>query len=65
MREAKLFYVPDGLDFGITWPLVQTGKWAPPGYIREWLLSLFDTWPVELVMVALDSNNFVLSNLGP
>lgn len=51
MRMAGLIEVPDGLDFGVIWPLYQAAKVVHTRDIREWVLDFFNDWPLELVLV--------------
>lgn len=51
MRQVGLFQIYGGGDFGILWPLVIAGIWAPEGVIREWLRDLLNNWPREGMLV--------------
>jgi hypothetical protein len=51
MRQIGLFQVYDGGDFGILWPLVIAGIWAPEGIIRDWMQDLLNNWPREGMLV--------------
>jgi len=53
MRQLGLFEVHDGGDYGILWPLVIAGKWAPQGEIRTWILDLLNNWPREGMIVLI------------
>ena len=51
MRQIGLFQIHDGGDYGILWPLVIAGIWAPRGEIREWIQDLLYNWPREGMIV--------------
>jgi hypothetical protein len=51
LRELGIFEVHHGGDYGILWPLVVAGTWAPIGPIRTWILSLLYSWPREGLIV--------------
>lgn len=51
MRQLGLFQVHDCGDYGILWPLIIAGKWAPHGEIRDWILDLLNDWPREGMIV--------------
>jgi len=51
LRQLNLLEVYKGGDFGILWPLVTAGIWAPEGRVRTWIQDLLLTWPREGMMV--------------
>jgi hypothetical protein len=51
LRQLGLVEVHKGGDFGILWPLVIAGIWAPEGAIRTWILDLLSSWPREGMIV--------------
>jgi len=52
MRNAGVFHVYEGVDFGILWPLSKAGKYTQSPEIRRWLLDFLDSWPRENVVVS-------------
>lgn len=52
MRNADVFHVYEGVDFGILWPLQKAGKYAQTPEIRQWVLDFLNSWPRESVMVS-------------
>ena len=52
MRNAGIFHVYEGMDFGILWPLEKAGKYAQTPEIRRWILDILDSWPRESIMVS-------------
>ena len=52
MRNADVFHVYEGTDFGILWPLEKAGKYAQTSEIRCWLLDFVHSWPRESIMVS-------------
>lgn len=51
LQQIGLFEIYEGGDFGILWPLVIAGIWAPRGAIREWIQDLLYNWPREGMIV--------------
>jgi hypothetical protein len=64
MRDAGVIQVPDGLDFGIIWPLLQAANLAKTSGIREWILDLFNNWPVELILVRASFESLLVDVSG-
>jgi hypothetical protein len=64
MRDAGEIKVPDGLDFGIIWPLLQAANLADTSGIRDWILDLFDNWPVELILVTASFESLLINVSG-
>lgn len=64
MRTAGLFHIPEGIDYGIVWPLLKAAEWAPTQTIRQWILDLLNTWPLEGVMVFQRGIDSVLTVVG-
>jgi hypothetical protein len=58
MRQAGLFQVYEGVDYGILWPLAVTGRYAPTNGIRGWILDLLNNWPREIIMVEMVKHKF-------
>lgn len=52
LRQLGLLEFHEGGDFGILWPLVIAGIWAPEGQIRLWILDLLSAWPKEGMIVS-------------
>jgi hypothetical protein len=52
MRSVGLWKVHEGVDYGIVWPILKAAEWAPTASIRQWILDLLSTWPLEGVMVS-------------
>jgi hypothetical protein len=66
MRIAGLIEVPEGLDFGVIWPLYQAAKVVHTRDVRGWLLDFFNDWPLELVLVTTLRWCLYLTNIsGP